>query len=159
MRITEYKTMINEEKHDELVKVKSFNYSFENNSSYPISPEHFVKMFNDVYSLNKMAEEYVYIIAVNTKMHILGIFEISHGTCNTSFCGAREIFIKLLLSSASNFILIHNHPSGSCYPSKIDIDTYKKIKEIGDTIGIPILDSIIIGEDDYYSFLENDRKV
>lgn len=65
-----------------------------------------------------------------------------------------EIFIRLLLVGASNFVIAHNHPSGDCTLSKEDINLTKRIKYCADIMGIPLLDHIIIGEG-YNSFHQN----
>ncbi len=153
MRITTYRTELDENKHNVLVKENSCNYptcTFNN-------PQSVVEMLNDVFRLNRQAEEYVYMIALNTKGKILGVFELSHGTINFSVCNSREIFIRALLCGASGIILAHNHPSGDITPSKEDITTHKRIKETGQLIGIELLDNIIVG-DGYLSFKANGIK-
>lgn len=104
--------------------------------------------------MNKQTEEYLYMLALNTKGKPLGVFEISHGTVDSTFCNPREIFIKALLCGASGIVIVHNHPSGNTMPSKQDIESYDRLKEAGKLIGINVLDSVIVGES-YYSFAEN----
>ena len=67
----------------------------------------------------------------------------------------RDIFKEAYLLSACNFICIHNHPSGDSKPSKEDIMITKKIKEISVIHGIKLMDHIIIGSDNYFSFYDN----
>lgn len=76
------------------------------------------------------------------------------GTINRSSVHPREIFKEAYLRSAASIICIHNHPSGNTKPSSEDIRFTKAIKEIGETFGIPVLDHIIISDNDYYSFYE-----
>ena len=150
MRITTYRTELNEDKHNILVKESSHNYTAIENLS---SPQKITDMMNSVFRLNKLPEEHLYMLALNTKNKVLGVFEISHGIVNASFCNPREIFIRALLCGASNIVLVHNHPSGDNTPSKEDIHTSKRIAECGKLMGIGLIDSIIVG-DDYYSFKE-----
>lgn len=150
MQIVTYRTELNENRHNILVQEDSHDYSVSNFDS----PKYVVDMINSIFNLNKQAEEYIYMIALNTKNMILGVFEVSHGSVNWAICGPREIFIRALLCGASKIILVHNHPSGICNPSSEDINVYKKISEAGELIGIMLVDSIIIG-DGYYSFMEN----
>ena len=91
-------------------------------------------------------EEHMYMFCLNTKNRIVGIFEISHGNVNSSIVGSREIFQKALLANAVQILLVHNHPSGDTEPSKEDIFVTKKIKELGEFIGVPLVDHIIIGD-------------
>ncbi len=149
MRITTYKTELDEKQHNILIKEKSYNYPTES----LCNPQDVVDMLNDVFRLNRQAEEYIYMIALNTKGRPLGIFEISHGTVNQSICNPRDIFIKALLCGASAIILAHNHPSGNCTPSKEDMAVYDRIKEAGSLIGISLLDNMIVGNG-YFSFAE-----
>lgn len=152
MRITKYTTIINKEsKLTELLKEKGLNYKTNNTSL--TNPRDIAKMMNDVFQLNKMAEEYVYMIAFDTKNKPIGVFEVSHGTINTSILRPREVFLKALLVGAVNIVLVHNHPSGDVVPSREDIHATKRIEESGKLIGIGLLDHIIIG-DDYLSFRE-----
>lgn len=65
---------------------------------------------NEVFGLNRRAEENLYLLSLDTKNNLIGIFEISKGTVCATFCRPREIFIRLLLSGAVGFVLIHNHP-------------------------------------------------
>lgn len=152
MRITKYRTELNDNKHNVLVKEKAFNYQCNNLSS----PESIAELLNECFRLNKMAEEYLYMIALDTKCHPLGVFEVSHGTVDSSLVSPREVFIRAILCGATHIILSHNHPSGVVTPSKEDREVYKRIKESGKLIGIELLDNIIIG-DGYYSFLEHEE--
>ena len=79
------------------------------------------------------------------------------GTVNYSLVHPREIFKEAYLLSASYIICLHNHPSGDATPSKNDIELTKKIKEIGLLHGIPLIDHIVIGNNNYYSFYEDNN--
>lgn len=150
MRITTYRTELNEDQHNVLVKENSCNCPIDSLNN----PQSVMEMLNGVFRLNRQAEEYVYMIALNTKGKPLGVFEISHGTINQSICNPRDIFIKALLCGAAGIILAHNHPSGDVTPSKNDMEIYKIVKDAGQLLGIGLLDNIIIGNE-YYSFTEN----
>lgn len=101
-------------------------------TNYPIGidgidkPEKVAAVMNGVFALKELAEEYVYLLCLNKKnTKITGIFEISHGTVDRAILGVREIFIRVLLSGASNLIIAHNHPSQSVIASKEDIQIKK----------------------------------
>lgn len=117
-------------------------------------PKEIVKICNDLYSLEIMAEEYVYMIALNSKGKILGAFEVSHGIVSASILNGRELMIRALLVGAVGIILLHNHPSGVSEPSKQDFEVFSKVKGICQLMGIEFLDNIIIGHDCFYSFRE-----
>lgn len=150
MRLTTYKTELNEELHNVLIKENSCNYPCDNLNN----PDKIVNMLNTVYRLNRQAEEHLYMLALNTKNKILGVFEVSHGTVNCSICNPRDIFIKALLCGATHIILAHNHPSQDIEPSKDDLQICKRVSEAGKMIGIELLDNLIVGAG-YYSFREN----
>ena len=151
MRITTYKTELNQDNLNVLVKEKSCNCTGVETLN---TPSLIAEMFNVVFRLNKQTEEYLYMIALDSKQKPLGVFEISHGMVNMTICNPREIFIKALLCGASGIVIAHNHPSGDTTPSKEDIESYNRLKEVGKLIGINVLDSVIVGEG-YYSFCEN----
>lgn len=151
MRITTYKTELNKDNLNILVKEKSCNCTGVETLNTPLLT---AEMFNVVFRLNKQTEEYLYMIVLDSKNKPLGVFEISHGAVNMTICNPREIFIKALLCGASGIVITHNHPSGDTTPSSEDIQSYNHLKEAGKLIGINVLDSIIVGES-YYSFHEN----
>ena len=156
MRITKYRTELDKERKNILVKEKAVNYVVEYNTLN--MPIYVVDMLNSVFNLKNMAEEYLYAVAVDTKNHCLGVFEITHGTVDSSLISPREIFIRVLLCGAASFFLVHNHPSGETAPSKQDIDVAKRIKECSDLMGIRFQDNIIVGaNDNYYSFYEHNE--
>ncbi len=150
MRITKYRTELDSKRHNILVKESAVNYACDRLDS----PSAIVQMFNSVFGLDHMAEEYVYLAAFSTVYKVLGVFEVSHGTVNTSPASPREIFIRLLLSGASCFAICHNHPSGDCKPSDDDIRITKRLQECANLMGITFTDHIITGSG-YYSFKEH----
>ena len=101
-------------------------------------------------------QEYFYCIYVDTKGKYIDKKCLFVGTINSSVVHPREIFKEAYLLSANAIICVHNHPSGDVTPSKEDILTTKKIKEISIIHGIKLLDHIIIGNDCYFSFYDND---
>lgn len=107
--------------------------------------------------LDRAAEEYVYCFALDTKCHIMGAFEVSHGTVNQSLISAREIFQKLLLLNAVSFIVVHNHPSGDPTPSREDDAVTKTLRNAGNLLGVSLVDHIVIGTGNYYSFNQEGR--
>lgn len=107
--------------------------------------------------MDTFAEERVYCLALNTKMHPMGVFEVSRGTVNVSVCEPREVFQKLLALNATSFILIHNHPTGDATPSALDNNITDRMQKVGDLIGIRMTDHIIVGSyGNAYSFTAKD---
>ncbi|NLL92969.1 MAG: DNA repair protein RadC [Clostridiales bacterium] len=100
--------------------------------------------------------ENLMMLALNTKSALLGEFNISKGTVNSSIASPREIFVQALRVKAVNIILIHNHPSGDPTPSREDEIVTRRIKDAGDIVGISLIDHIIIGDNSYISFREKE---
>ena len=96
------------------------------------------------------------LLMLNSKSKLLGESDISKGTVNASLVSPRELFIEALNKQAVSIILLHNHTSGDPTPSKSDFLLTKRVKEAGELIGIELLDHIIIGDNCYCSFTENE---
>lgn len=115
------------------------------------------KIFNHFRSeFRGLTQECFYCLYLNQNKHLIDKKLLFRGTLNKSLVHPREIFKEAYLSSAAYIICLHNHPSGNVIPSNEDINITKYLVEIGKIQGIPIIDHIIIGDDNYYSFYEND---
>ena len=99
-------------------------------------------------------QEHMKLLMLNSKSKLLGEKDISKGTVNASLVSPRELFIEALERQAVAIILIHNHPSGDTTPSENDMLLTKRVQEAGRLIGIELLDHIIIGNNCYMSFAE-----
>lgn len=114
--------------------------------------EYFKNLF-----INETQENF-YALYLNTKTELISYKLLFKGTINTSVVHPREIFKHAFLESANSIIVIHNHPSNNTIPSKEDIELTNKLFEIGNIMAIPVIDHIIIGINNYYSFYENMHK-
>ena len=99
-------------------------------------------------------QEVMKLLLLNSKAELIDETNISKGTVNASLITPRELFVEALKKEAVSMILLHNHPSGDPTPSRDDILTTKRISECGLLIGIELLDHIIIGNNCYVSFQE-----
>lgn len=108
--------------------------------------------------ITRYAEEYIYLLAVDTKCKLIGLFEVSHGTVNSSLITPREVLIRALLCGAVGIFLVHNHPSDGSEPSKEDCLITERMKQACELVGIKLFDHIIIGNG-YYSFRENENVI
>ncbi len=97
-------------------------------------------------------QEYFYCLYLDNKNKLIERKLLFIGTINQSIVHPREIFKEAYLLSASKIICLHNHPSGDINPSYEDIDLTKKLIEIGNLLGIKLLDHLIITNNNYYSF-------
>lgn len=153
MRVNFYDTKLSEDGRTMLVKEKAINYQTDGNINVN-SPEILKELMNSIVHLNVLGEEHLYMLALNHNTKLLGIFFISKGTVSQTCLSTREIFMRALMVCASCIIICHNHPSQNPTPSRDDVITTQKIKEAGELLNIPLMDHIVIGGDDYFSFLE-----
>lgn len=102
-------------------------------------------------------QEYFYCLYVNNKKELIERKLLFMGTVNHSVVHPREIFKHAYLCSASAIICIHNHPSGNVIPSREDICLTNSLVELGQINKIPVIDHIIMGNDNYYSFYEEGK--
>ena len=79
------------------------------------------------------------------------------GTKSNCLVGIRELLVYALKKDASSVVVFHNHPSGNTEPSDLDINTTKDFFEACKLVGIHLLDHIIVGKYDFYSFKEHER--
>lgn len=107
------------------------------------------------YLFDNNKQECFYCIYLNNKSEVIERKLLFMGTINKSIVHPREIFKYAYLSSAYSIICVHNHPSGDINPSKEDIRFTKALIDIGNIQNIPLVDHIIIGSDNYYSFRDN----
>lgn len=141
----------------ELISVVEFSRRIYNGNE-----KSFVKIVSasDVFNFYKdlflgVKQELFYCLYLNNKNCVIERKLLFMGTINRSVVHPREIFKNAYLSSASGIICIHNHPSGDVKPSIEDRRLTKALVDIGNIQNIPILDHVIMGDDTYFSFMEN----
>ena len=100
------------------------------------------------------AVEIAYMLSLDTKNKVIGVFTISTGSLNASIIHPRDVFQRAILSNAASVILVHNHPSGDPTPSSEDIELTRKLVEAGKLLDIAVLDHVVIGEGRYESLKE-----
>lgn len=105
--------------------------------------------------LKDETQEKFLAIFLDTKKKLISYKVLFIGTVDFSLVHPREIFKEAYRLSASSIIVMHNHPSGEVDPSQDDLNVTNQLVSIGKIMGIPIIDHIIIGNNKYYSFLEN----
>jgi len=115
-------------------------------------PEDAVKFMRE---MEKYDRERAMILHLDTKNNIVGVENISTGSLNAAIIHPREAVKGAILNNTAHTIFLHNHPSGDPAPSVEDRAIVKKLIQAFDTVGIIMLDSIIIGKEQYYSFEEH----
>lgn len=148
------KTILGEDNIPYLSKEKPLNQKWYNVEF--TTPESIAALLNDTFDMAHQTEEYFYLLCFDTKMHIIGVFEISHGSIDRTLASNRELIQKALYCNASRIVVSHNHPSGNPSPGKDDIVVTKRIKEACELMDIILCDHLIIGRNSTFSLKEQE---
>lgn len=119
------------------------------------TPEDIWHLMDSVFYSSSLPEEHVWMLTMDAKCRVTGVFELAHGTVSNSLLSPREVFMRALLAGATAIAVVHNHPSLDVNPSEQDIKIAKKLYQAGKYIDITLVDFLIVG-DGYYSFNEED---
>ena len=79
---------------------------------------------------------------------------ISEGILTASLVHPREVFAPAIREAASSLLLVHNHPSGDPSPSREDREITARLRGVGEMVGIPVLDHVVVAEDGFRSFAD-----
>lgn len=100
-------------------------------------------------------KEHLFVLFLSTKNQILRHETVTIGTLTASLIHPREIYKAAIRESAHSIILVHNHPSGDVQPSNADKQVTTILKQAGDLLQIELLDHVIVGLDDWFSFRDH----
>ena len=106
--------------------------------------------------LRYAAKEQFVVILLNSKNKVIGTEVVSEGSLSSSIVHPREVYAPAILHHAAAIMVAHNHPSGDPKPSFEDEEVTRMLSRSGKVLGIPMIDHVIIGDGNYYSFLENE---
>ena len=106
--------------------------------------------------LRYAAKEQFVVILLNSKNKVIGTEVVSEGSLSSSVVHPREVYAPAMLHHAAAIMVAHNHPSGDPKPSFEDEEVTRMLSSSGKVLGIPMIDHMIIGDGNYYSFLENE---
>lgn len=99
--------------------------------------------------------EELIMVCFNKHMQVIGYYKISKGGTDTLIADPKVIYAIALNCTAHSIAIAHNHPAGDNSPSPEDIRVTNRIKASGEILGVQLLDHLIITEDSYYSFDDN----
>lgn len=99
--------------------------------------------------------ESFWTILVDTKHRIIGIEEAAKGSLTCTVIHPREIHKSVLLANAAAVLFVHNHPSGDPTPSREDLEITRRWRDVGELLGVRILDHVVIGHDKYVSLVDD----
>lgn len=115
------------------------------------NPDAAIRVMNEF--LSQVDRELFCIVNLQADLTPINMNIVSVGSLNEALINPREIFKSAILSNAHSMMLIHNHPSGNLTPSTSDIQTTARMQELGELMGISLVDHIITGRNgNYYSF-------
>jgi len=126
----------------------------------PLSKGVTISCSSDVFNAYHMRfrtakQEEFLLLCLNTKNQVIKEVSVSVGSLNQSAVHPREVFKEAIRESAHAVLFVHNHPSGDPRPSNTDIALTRRLTDAGDTLSIKILDHIVVGDHDYFSFLDH----
>jgi len=105
-----------------------------------------------VRDLARARREHFVVLLLNARHELQGRETVSIGSLNASIVHPREVFLPAILHSAASVILVHNHPSGDPEPSEEDLGITRRLVEVGDLVGIGVIDHVIVASRGTVSF-------
>lgn len=102
-------------------------------------------------------QENFYVLILNNQNNIIKEELISKGILDSAIIHPREVFRHAIKNSAARIILVHNHPSGNSQPSQEDLDITQRLITAGEEIDIKVLDHVIVGRNEWWSWKESSR--
>jgi DNA repair protein RadC len=114
----------------------------------------------DVYAhfrerLSLERHELFYAVLLDNKNRKLKDIRISQGSLTASIVHPRDVYLPVIRESAAAVIFVHNHPSGDPTPSPEDVEITRRLREVGDLVGVRVLDHVVIGRGRYVSFVDD----
>lgn len=97
------------------------------------------------------------VMLLDNKNQVMGMHTVSIGGITQTSVDVRVVLRYALLQGATQIVLVHNHPTGNPTPSREDETITQNLAEACKTMRIKLMDHVIIGDDTYYSFYENDK--
>jgi DNA repair protein RadC len=105
--------------------------------------------------LGGLKKEEFHVLLLDAKNRKIRDVRVSEGSLTSSLVHPREVFSPVIRESAAAVILIHNHPSGDPQPSQEDLHITRRLREVGEVMGVRVLDHLIIGKGRYVSFVDD----
>jgi DNA repair protein RadC len=99
--------------------------------------------------------EHFYAVLLDNKHRKIKDVSVSQGSLTASIVHPRDVFAPVVREAAAAVIFVHNHPSGDPTPSKEDIEITRRLREVGEVMGVRVLDHIVVGKGRYVSFVDD----
>ena len=98
-----------------------------------------------------LAQEVFLVIGVDIRNGLLDIVEVARGSVAGVEVHPREVFRPLIRMAAAGGVLVHNHPSGDPTPSPEDVALTRRLRQVGELLGVPIIDHVVTGDNAFRS--------
>ncbi len=105
-------------------------------------------------SVRHNRRENFFALLLDARRRILSFRVISVGSLESSLVHPREVFAPAVREGAAALVVAHNHPSGDATPSAEDREVTERLRQVGELLGIEMLDHVVVGADRYYSFAD-----
>ncbi|MCC5465385.1 JAB domain-containing protein [Pelosinus baikalensis] len=126
----------------QMVKERNFKYEYKRITC----PRDIYQILRDF--IGTIDREVFVMATLDIKNNVNALHTVSIGSLNASIVHPRELFKVAILANAASIIIAHNHPSGDPAPSSEDLSLTQKLVEAGKLLDIPILDHIVVGDDE-----------
>ena len=107
--------------------------------------------------VQELTYEQSWALLLNNSSRLIKRVQLSQGGRTETLVDVRILLRHALLAEATSVILVHNHPSGTCRPSRDDERLTERVHQACRAVNLHLIDHVIVTDGDYYSFAENDR--
>jgi len=107
--------------------------------------------------LPQLEREVFYVLLLDGKNRVQGEVQVSEGSLTAALVHPREVFAPAIRAAAAALVLVHNHPSGDPTPSAEDCAITQRLRQVGELVGIRVLDHVVIGRGRWASMAEGER--
>jgi DNA repair protein RadC len=121
------------------------------------TPDAAASVLRDVLIGQRGDRECMAVLYTDGRNAVIGAELVAMGGTSQLVVSIRDILRGAIVAGASGFILGHNHPSGSTTPSSADLSMTHAVQAAADVVGVPLLDHVIVTDDDHHSMLEHDQ--
>jgi DNA repair protein RadC len=104
--------------------------------------------------LRGLDREEFHALLLDARHRLMRTAHVSTGTLSTSLVHPREVFVAALRESAAAIVVVHNHPSGDPEPSQQDLEVTRRLLQVGELVGVPLLDHVVVAADRWVSLRE-----
>ena len=105
-------------------------------------------------SARGMRRESFFVLLLDGRHRVIGFRVVSTGSLQSTPVHPREVFVAAIREGAAALVIAHNHPSGDPEPSREDREVTERLQQVGDLVGIEVLDHVVVGDRRFYSFAD-----